>query len=111
MPIYTFTCECGFVVEALRGRDVSSHPCPQCDGTAIKDSVYRIGFTGFTRTPIAEREIDARPFMEASAELDYKHQRREDSAQRTIATPGLWTAAKAKATRLMKQGARDSADL
>ena len=114
MPLYTFSCSgCGHVFDALRGREVSpSLPCPECGLQADRDSVYRIGFTGFARTPVNEREIRMGAFNEASNEIAYRHDRAVDARQdQNLAPPPLWQMAKAKAKKLMRAGAKDSSDV
>lgn len=114
MPIYTFSCSsCAHSFDALVGRDApSSRPCPRCAAFADRDSVYRISHAGFTRTPVAEREIKMGNYQEAAAELEYRHERMKDNLQEPdLPAPPLWQMAKAKANKLMKAGAKDSSDV
>ena len=113
MPLYTFTCSNGHSHDALAGRDApSSRPCPQCAGPAERQSTYRFGVAGFVPPPISERSVNIKPFMEASEEIAYRHDRTVDAAQdRDLAPPPLWQMAKAKAKRLKKLGVRDSSNV
>ena len=113
MPIYSFTCiDCGHVFDALQGREVISFPpCLACGSLTLRQQVYRIGFTGFARTPVNEREIRLGAYTEASNELAYQHERAVDATQnQNLASPPLWQMAKAKAKKLMKAGVKDSLD-
>lgn len=113
MPILTFRCDGGHLTERLvrSGADLQYLPCETCSGPAVRQSVYRIAFTGFVRTPIDQREIRMGAFNEASAELAYQHERAENDAGRPLPTPPLWQTAKRKARRLQQMGVTDSADL
>lgn len=113
MPIYTFTCSsCAHSFDALAGRDTPFRPCPQCAEPAERATVYRISHSGFTKTPVNEREIKMGHYLEASAELEYRYERTKDNLQEPdLPAPPLWRMAKAKAEKLMKAGAKDSSDV
>ena len=112
MPLYTFSCANGHSHDALVGRDSASRPCPQCGLFADRESVYRIGVAGFTIAPLNERTYDIKPYMEATAELAYRHDRAKDASQNPhLASPPLYQMAKAKAQKLIKAGVKDSGDV
>ena len=113
MPLYTWRCREAHRFDALAGRGSSSSPCPQCGQPATRETVYRIAATGFAQAPPWERDLrqDYRLFNEASAELEYKHSRLENAAGKPLLPPPLYRAAKAKAQKLMRQGAKSSADV
>ncbi len=112
MPILAFSCSEGHETEKLvRSYDVQEIPCPACSGPASRKSVYRVAVTGFARAPVSQREIKTRDFTEASAELEYAHQRAEQREGREIPPPPLWQTAKREARRLRKLGVKDSLDL
>lgn len=111
MPTYTFSCCQRFDRRAGFG-DLTS-PCPDCGKDAQRESVYRIGFNGFARTPRDERDWshDYKNFREAGAELGYKKERLEDAMQTQLESPPLWQTAKKKARDLMAKGVNDLNDL
>ena len=110
MPLYDFECpDCG-VFEAFARRDEDTLACA-CGETAVRLSVYRVGFTGFARTPIDQREIKMGAFKEAGAELEYQHSRQTNIDGSLKPKPPLWQTAKREAKRLQKLGVKDSADL
>lgn len=113
MPIYTYTCECGYSFDKRAGMDEESVPCTVCECKATRNQVYVFGVSGFARTPVdqIDRRQSFKDFTEASAELEYKHSRLEEAAGRTLATPHLATIAKAKAEGLRAKGVKSSADL
>ena len=110
MPYYDFTCpKCG-VFEAFARREEDTSPC-SCGEQAPRRSVYRIGFTGFARPPVDQREIKIGAFTEASAELEYQHSRQTNVDGSLRPEPPLWQTAKREAQRLQKLGVKDSLDL
>lgn len=110
MPFYDFHCPAGHVTEAMRPRDVTLIHCA-CGEPAQRASVYRVGFTGFARTPVDQREIKIGAYQEAAAEVEYRHSRETNVDGSPKPAPSLWRAAKAEANRLQKLGVKDSADL
>ena len=112
MAILTYVCREGHLTEKLvRGQDLQEIPCETCSGPAARQSVYHIGFTGFARVPLDQREIKMGAYNEASAELAYRHERAESNAGERLPTPPLWQTAKREARRLQKLGVKNSADL
>lgn len=114
MPTYVFSCVCGWQGEQRAGFSTNSVPCPSCKATAPRESVYRLNFGGFARTPGSERDYstDYRNFTEAGAELEYHHERLKDSVQdENLPPPPLYQMAKAKVRELQAKGVRDSSDL
>lgn len=113
MPVYTFSCAAGHVSDHRAGYGTTSVSCPSCGLTAAKESVYRIGFSGFARTPASERDWsgDFKRYQEASNEIDYRKERLEDAMQQRLADPPIYRKAKAKARDLMAKGAKDANDL
>ena len=110
MPFYDFTCpKCG-VFEAFARREEDTSPC-SCGEQATRRSVYRIGFTGFARPPVDQREIKIGAFQEAGAELEYQHSRQTNVDGSLKPEPPLWQTAKREAKRLNKLGVTDSLDL
>ena len=100
MPVYTFSCACGWRGDLRTSFDASNVCCPSCAATTHKESVYRIQFGGFASTPVGEKDY-AREWKnaeEAGAELEYKHERLKDATQiADLAPPPLYQIAKAKA--------------
>jgi putative FmdB family regulatory protein len=111
MPLYRYECRRGHSLELLRQVSVEEVECPACGETAQRQSVYSFAFSGFTRTPVDQREVRLGEFQEASAELAYEHERAESAAGRRLPTPPLWRRAKREARRLQGLGIKDSAEL
>lgn len=111
MPILTFSCCETF--DRKVGFGESEVPCPSCGKAAKRESVYRVNFGGFSRTPSGERDYsrDYKHFQEAGAELEYKHSRLEEGLGKSIPPPPLYSMAKAKALDLKRKGAVDADDL
>lgn len=107
MPTYTFACTCGWRGDVRTTFDKNNVSCPSCASTAHKESVYRLNFGGFAKTPSEERDWSTpyKHFNEASAEMDYKISRLEEATQATVKPPPLYQMAKARADQLMSQGA------
>lgn len=110
MPLYIYHCPAGHETELLRPRDVEVVSCA-CGELASRQVINRIGFTGFARTPVDQREIKLGAFNEASNELAYKHSRQTNVDGSLKPEPPLWQTAKREAKRLEKLGVKDSADL
>lgn len=113
MPTYVFSCACGWQGEQRTTFDQNNVSCPSCAATAHKESVYRISFGGFARTPSEERDWshDFKNYREANAELDYRKERLEDATQTRIPDPPLARMGAAKAKELMNKGVKDLNDL
>ena len=110
MPIYDYSCpECG-VVERRAAYFEAEIECA-CGQQATRLSVYKIGVTGFTKTPVSEREVKIGAFQEAGAELEYQHSRQTNIDGSEAPPPPLWKMAKAEAKRLQGLGVKDSSDL
>lgn len=107
MPIYAFSCACGWQGDVRTTFDKNNVSCPSCEATAHKESVYRVNFGGFARTPGSERDYrtDYKNFNEAGAELEYQHARLQDATQTELPPPPLYQMAKAKAKDLRRRGA------
>lgn len=105
MPIYDWKCEADHRFTKRAGYDTEVMFC-DCGLTASRQSVYRINFGGFASTTVgqADFEADYRRFDEATAELAYKKERAEDSAQTRLADPPLYSAGKAKAKAMESAG-------
>lgn len=101
MPTYTFSCSCGWGGDIRTTFTANNVRCPSCEGTASKESVYRLNFGGFARTPGSERDYsrEFKDFSEAGQELDH-HAR-----QRGIDPLPLYQAAKVAARDLGSKGA------
>lgn len=95
------------------GYGVNSVPCPSCALTAGKESVYRVNYGGFARTPREERDWSQpyKDFREAEAEMDHKITRMEEATQQSLQAPPLFKMAKQRARKLMAQGAVDANDV
>ena len=103
MPNYTYLCSEGHENDAIRPVGTESMDCPQCGGRAQKRSVY-------AQAQIErERKItEAKDFFEASDMLESKRQEFEKREGVLASPPPLYRMAKAKAQRLLAQGAPDS---
>lgn len=110
MPLYDYSCPACGDFEAWGRRDEETMECA-CGSEAIRLSVYRVGVTGFARTPVAQREIKIGAFQEAGAEVEYQRSRQTNLDGSASTAPSLWKAAKQEAKRLQKLGVKDSADL
>ena len=110
MPLYEFRCAEGHVTERLASRDTELVSCP-CGQAASRQSVYKFGFTGFSRVPLDQRTYDLRHVQEAGAELDYAESRQTDVEGKPQPSVNLWNEAKSRANQLQKLGVKDSADL
>ena len=110
MPLYEFACFDGHVTERLAAMEVEMIYC-SCGQPAVRQAVYPIGFTGFARPPLAQREIRMGAFNEASGELEYQHSRQTNVDGSATPPSPLWRMAKAKARRLKRLGVKDSLDL
>ena len=110
MPLFDFACPACGVFEALAKRDETEMECA-CGKQATRLSVYHVGFSGFARTPVGQREIKFGAYQEASSELAYAHSRRTNVDGSEAPTPPLWQTAKREAKRLQKLGVKDSGDL
>lgn len=113
MPIYAFSCACGWQGDVRTTFDKNNVSCPSCEATCTKESVYRVAFGGFARTPSEERDWsrDYKNFREASAEIDYKKERLEEGLQQRLPDPPLAQMATARAKELLSKGVKDANDL
>ena len=113
MPVYTFSCTCGWQGDQRTTFDANNVCCPSCEGTATKESVYSIRFGGFASTPLDQQTYyqSFKDFKEAGAELEYAHSRAEEAAGKQLPTPPLARIAKARAKDLIKKGVKSSEDL
>lgn len=104
MPFYAYRCPDGHITEKLASRDAEVQVC-SCGAAARRESVYRVGMSGFAPTPVGQQDFhnDYRRYMEASGELDYKVSRREQEVGHTISVP-LYQTAKKEAERLHALG-------
>jgi hypothetical protein len=108
MPVYTFSCVCGWEGDQRTTFDTNNVRCPSCESTAKKESVYRLNFGGFARTPKGERDfsVEFKNSQEAGAELEYRVERLKDATQiADLQPPPLYQMAKAKASELRRKGA------
>lgn len=107
MPIYAFSCDCGWQGDIRTKFEQNNVLCPSCESVTHKESVYRISFGGFARTPSEERDWsgDFKNFREANAELDYKKERLEDATQTRIVEPPLGRMGAENARALERAGA------
>ena len=110
MPLFAYRCPEGHETELLRPRDVELVSCP-CGQPAKRIEVYRVGFSGFARTPVDQRQIKMRNFNEANAEIGHRESRQTNIDGSPARTPSHWRAAKAEASRLSTLGVKDSGDL
>lgn len=102
MPNYTYLCAEGHENDAIRPVGTESMDCPQCGGRAQKRSVYAQAIVE------RERKYHAGDFFEASDMLESKRQEFETREGVSAPPPPLYRMAKAKAQRLISQGAPDS---
>ncbi len=107
MPLYTFSCTCGWSGDQRTTFEANNVRCPSCEATAHKESVYRISFGGFARTPSEERDWsrDYKAFREASEDISYHESVVSRVEGTTVQGPNLYAAAKAKADTLIAKGA------
>ena len=108
MPTYHFSCGCGWQDDKRAGFDDYVIPCPACQSPASRASVYSINVSGFARTPESQRDHreDYRRFKEATAELEYKHEKMKDATQNpNLRPPPIYQTAKARAVDLASKGA------
>lgn len=113
MPIFTFACSCGWREDRrVQDRNTEAYECPTCGSEAVKEEVYAFAVSGFAETPVEQRTYwqEYKDFTEASAELEYKHSRMEESAGRTIevSSPAVEGIKRGKA--LLKKGVKSSED-
>lgn len=113
MPMYTFSCACGWRGDVRTTFDKNNVSCPSCEATCTKESVYRLNFGGFARTPADERDWsrDFKAFREASEDIAYH----EGVASRIegvpVQGPNLAAMAQARANDLISKGATSADDL
>lgn len=113
MPTYDYACYSGHTFTARGGYDETSKPC-ECGGEAFRVQVYRVNSIGFAKTPPRETDLsrEYKAFTEASAELEYQHERLRDATQiADLPTPPLFQQAKAKARALRNKGVTSASDL
>ena len=110
MPLYDYECPQDGVFEAWGHRDEDTMLCA-CGETAVRLSVYRVGVSGFARTPVDQRQVKIGAFQEAGAELEYQHSRQTNVDGSLKPEPPLWQTAKREAKRLQKLGVNDSLDV
>lgn len=109
MPIYHYTCKSGHTTESRQGYGVTAIPCPICEAPALRDAIYVeqsiVTETGMksgrkAEVPRDEKRHNLSLFREASAELDYKHKKAEEIAQRELPTPSYYKMGVEKARRI-----------
>ena len=112
MPMYTFSCGCGWSGDRRAGYGDATVPCPVCAAEAARESVYRVNFGGYARTPLDQRTYwqEYKDFREAGAELEYKHSRLEEAVGERLPPPPLAKMAVAQAQDLMSKGVTSSED-
>jgi len=112
MPLFDFHCACGWVGERLVGRDAKSVPCPDCSQPATKAVIYRISQVGEALTPLDQRTYfqEFKDFTEASAELEYRQERINETAGREVKLESPAVLGQKKAQALMKKGVTSSED-
>lgn len=101
MPTYTFSCpECGYRWDQRVAFDTRNHPCPHCPWLGYRESVYRIGVSGFARTPVGQSDLsrEFKAYEEASQEIAYK------SDRAGVELPPLAQIAQTKARELHRKG-------
>ena len=81
MPLYKYVCPSGHSTEGLRGRSVTSIPCPPpCCNDAVRLGVNSISFT-MPAPPTEVKDKDGKTnvsrFMEASQEVAYGYEQTE----------------------------------
>ena len=103
MPLYIYRCAGGHETELLRGREIVSIPCPQCSATAERVSVYQTALLT-ARTPVGERPVSVRQYIEANEEVAYQH---EKAGTRP---PDVLAEAKRRVAKLRRAGITDSLD-
>ena len=112
MPIYSYSCGCGWSGDRRANYGAATVPCPACTQPAAAGAVYRVNFGGFASTPLDQRTYwqEFKDFQEAGAELEHKHERMEEMAGKSLPTPPLAQIAKAKAKDLIAKGVTSSED-
>jgi len=106
MPLYDYVCECGVVTEARRGMDISTIPCPSCEGEAKRSAVHSIAIAceGLpTRAGIMahQRKYNVSEFQEAQHEVIY------DQERGRLPKRDLYQIAKQRARKLAAAGIKD----
>jgi len=105
MPRYDYRCENGHIIELRRGTGVESVPCPECGEVAERVPFYAsvelvtatgVG-TGYGRYKPVGSEITDRNgrtrvslFQEASAEVAYAHEKREQEVGHKLPSKSLY---------------------
>lgn len=97
-PRYDYACECGNVVEEVRGYEEDSIPCPSCSKPAQRVPVYAEQFisgetcpkgnatrAGNITDPKGRTRVSV--FQEASQEFDYAHKKAENEQGRKLKSP------------------------
>ncbi len=111
MPLFTYICTAGHSHDALgQVRSPSCRPCPECGGQAERQQFYANTVIGETRTPLDEKRYDIKEFEEASAEVEYAHEKAQNEAGRELKTPSMWNESKRRAKDLERKGVKDSSD-
>ena len=113
MPLYTFSCACGWRGDQRTTFDANNVRCPSCEATATKESVYRFSFGGFARTPADERDWsrDFKAFREASEDIAYHESVHSRVEGTPVQGPNFYAVAQARANDLLAKGATDANDL
>ena len=124
MPLFDFLCPQGHRLELLRPATVHTVVC-HCGEEAKRGEVNLVSMrmgadanwsplvrdNGRIRTPVNERPVRIRNYMEATEQLAYEHTRAEEAAQQSLPSLPLAKMAKARAKRLQKAGITDSLDM
>lgn len=104
MPLYEYACPAGHVTELRRPVSASTQAC-SCGRPSVRKSVYRTQQIGVGRT------LPGADFREASEMLADQAATFEQREGVAAKVPPLYRMAKAKADRMLRQGATSSADL
>ena len=114
MPRYDYACECGNVVEEVRGYEEDSIPCPSCSATAQRVPVYVEQFIIGETCPkgnatragnITDSKGRTRVslFTEACQEMNHAHVKAENEQGRKLESPNLYQAGLARARQMGAQ--------
>ena len=109
MPLYSYTCKAGHSQDALGAvGSPSSRLCPECGLNAERDSIYQMHTIGEANVPNDQKEVSLKDYKEATAELEYNHNKLQDKVGAEIAPPPIWKASQAGARELESKGVTDS---
>ena len=103
MAFYDYRCEAGHEFEARGGYDTATLPCQVCGLMALRQfsGAFAFSVDGRVSVPLDQRRVKLSKFMEASQELDYRHRKAEESAQRPLDNPSYFREGVRRAKEVM----------